>query len=211
MFQIHRTPGAVICAVALTATFALSGCAGPETADDSAGQAATPSASASQSPSASPSPTVPEPVTTTEKITKKEAIPFEKVTEKDPNLDEGTKNVTRKGIEGVLTKTYRVTYVDGEETDRTLVKEVVTKEPVDQVTSIGTRTPPPPEPEPEPEAEEPAASNCDPNYTGCVPIASDVDCAGGSGNGPAYASGPVRVTGADIYDLDADGDGVACE
>jgi len=23
-------------------------------------------------------------------------------------------------------------------------------------------------------------------YSGCVPIASDVDCAGGSGNGPAY-------------------------
>ncbi|WP_431606782.1 hypothetical protein [Mycolicibacterium neoaurum] len=30
------------------------------------------------------------------------------------------------------------------------------------------------------------AAPCDPNYSGaCVPIASDVDCAGGSGNGPA--------------------------
>jgi hypothetical protein len=25
---------------------------------------------------------------------------------------------------------------------------------------------------------------CDPNYSGCVPIASDVDCAGGRGNAP---------------------------
>ena len=57
----------------------------------------------------------------------------------------------------------------------------------------------------------PPASNCDPNYTPCVPIASDVDCAGGSGNGPAYVRGPVRVIGVDIYDLDRDGDGIACE
>ncbi len=56
------------------------------------------------------------------------------------------------------------------------------------------------------------AQACDPNYEGvCVPIASDVDCAGGSGNGPAYVQGPVYVVGRDIYDLDRDGDGVACE
>ncbi|MFF2053331.1 hypothetical protein ACFVU2_17150 [Leifsonia sp. NPDC058194] len=53
---------------------------------------------------------------------------------------------------------------------------------------------------------------CDPNYAGaCVPIASDVDCAGGNGNGPAYVEGPVQVVGTDIYDLDRDGDGVGCE
>jgi resuscitation-promoting factor RpfB len=53
---------------------------------------------------------------------------------------------------------------------------------------------------------------CDPNYSGaCVPIASDVDCAGGSGNGPAYVSGPVKVVGVDIYGLDGDGDGYGCE
>ncbi|WP_407664989.1 hypothetical protein [Mycolicibacterium pulveris] len=55
-------------------------------------------------------------------------------------------------------------------------------------------------------------SDCDPNYSGaCVPIASDVDCAGGSGNGPEYVSGPVYVVGDDIYELDRDGDGFACE
>lgn len=56
-----------------------------------------------------------------------------------------------------------------------------------------------------------AQSQCDPNYSGCVPIASDVDCAGGSGNGPAYVRGPIRVIGSDIYGLDRDGDGVACQ
>ncbi len=54
-------------------------------------------------------------------------------------------------------------------------------------------------------------SSCDPNYEPCVPIASDVDCAGGSGNGPAYVQGPVRVIGVDIYGLDRDGNGVGCE
>jgi outer membrane biosynthesis protein TonB len=61
---------------------------------------------------------------------------------------------------------------------------------------------------------QPAAdtSNCDPNYSGaCVPISTDVDCAGGSGNGPAYVRGPVRVIGSDIYGLDRDGDGYGCE
>lgn len=55
-------------------------------------------------------------------------------------------------------------------------------------------------------------ADCDPNYSGaCVPIASDVDCASGSGNGPAYVQGPVTVVGTDIYDLDRDGNGTGCE
>nr|WP_231983444.1 hypothetical protein [Mycobacterium sp. 852002-51961_SCH5331710] len=55
-------------------------------------------------------------------------------------------------------------------------------------------------------------SSCDPNYSGaCVPVARDVDCAGGSGNGPAYVDGPVRVVGQDIYELDRDGDGIGCD
>ncbi|MDT5124655.1 MAG: hypothetical protein QOH54_299 [Mycobacterium sp.] len=59
---------------------------------------------------------------------------------------------------------------------------------------------------------QPQGSNCDSNYSGaCVPIASDVDCAGGSGNGPEYVSGPVTVVGNDIYGLDGNGDGVGCE
>ena len=68
-----------------------------------------------------------------------------------------------------------------------------------------TPTPPPPPPPP------PPGNGCDPNYTGCVPIDSDVDCAGGSGNGPSYVDGPVEVIGSDIYGLDADGDGLGCE
>ena len=53
--------------------------------------------------------------------------------------------------------------------------------------------------------------DCDPNYGGCVPVASDVDCAGGSGDGPKYVTGPIRVTGSDVYGLDRDGNGIACD
>ena len=58
------------------------------------------------------------------------------------------------------------------------------------------------------------ANDCDPNYAGvCVPAGvEDVDCAGGSGNGPYYVRGPVQVVGRDIYGLDGnDNDGIGCE
>ncbi|MFC4127190.1 excalibur calcium-binding domain-containing protein [Nocardia rhizosphaerae] len=54
------------------------------------------------------------------------------------------------------------------------------------------------------------SGNCHESYTPCVPIVSDVDCEGGSGNGPYY-TGRVQVIGPDEYGLDRDGDGIACE
>jgi len=57
-----------------------------------------------------------------------------------------------------------------------------------------------------------ARSDCDASYEGaCLdPDALDYDCAGGSGDGPEY-TGTVSVVGDDHYDLDRDGDGVACD
>ncbi len=59
---------------------------------------------------------------------------------------------------------------------------------------------------------EAVADDCDPSYTGaCLnPDSDDYDCEGGSGDGPDY-TGAVEVVGDDHYDLDRDGDGVACE
>ena len=56
-------------------------------------------------------------------------------------------------------------------------------------------------------------ANCHPSYAGvCLLIgAGDYDCAGGSGNGPNYVRGPVRVVGYDEFGLDRDGDGWGCE
>ena len=56
----------------------------------------------------------------------------------------------------------------------------------DDFSAASSTTPSAPPPPPEPEA---FASDCNPNYDPCVPNADDVDCAGGSGNGPAY-TGP---------------------
>nr|WP_169813212.1 hypothetical protein [Nocardia jejuensis] len=56
----------------------------------------------------------------------------------------------------------------------------------------------------------PSGNKCHPSYDPCVPITGDVDCAGGGGNGPVF-TGPVRVIGPDVYDLDRDGNGLGCE
>ena len=62
------------------------------------------------------------------------------------------------------------------------------------------------QPTPQPGAE------CHPSYVGvCLPFVSDVDCAGGQGNGPVYVEGPIRVIGPDTYGLDRDGNGIGCE
>jgi hypothetical protein len=48
-------------------------------------------------------------------------------------------------------------------------------------------------------------------YSPCLPPGPDVDCRGGSGDGPRYVDGPVYVRGDDPYGLDRDGNGVGCE
>lgn len=124
----------------------------------------------------------------------------------DSTMAQGQSAVTTAGQNGERTRTYRVTLTDGKETKRELVSDAVTVPPITEVTSVGTyvepAAPPPPAAAP---------GDCDPNYAdACVPIADDVDCAGGKGNGPAYFDGVARVVGRDIYKLDGDGDGWAC-
>jgi hypothetical protein len=67
---------------------------------------------------------------------------------------------------------------------------------------------PAPKPAPSPEPS-PPSTDCQ-GYDPCIAPGADVDCAGGSGNGPRY-TGPVTVTGSDPYGLDSDGDGYGCE
>jgi hypothetical protein len=77
---------------------------------------------------------------------------------------------------------------------------------------IAKALPPPPTTQPPPPPATPLRS-CHPSYEGaCLdPTASDYDCAGGSGNGPRYVQGPVKVHSLDPFDLDADSDGLGCE
>jgi hypothetical protein len=148
--------------------------------------------------------------TTFDTVTEEVAIPFEQTTTDDPLLDQGATALVVAGVAGVKVLTYRVKLVDSKEVSRELVSEVVQTTPVNEVTAIGSKAPAPP-PAPVPLVQQ-GGGGCDPNYTGaCVPIASDVDCAGGGGDGPAYVQGPVQVIGRDIYKLDRDGDGIACD
>jgi hypothetical protein len=59
----------------------------------------------------------------------------------------------------------------------------------------------------------PGPGDCSPCYPDvCLKVGvGDYDCAGGSGNGPNYVNGPVRVVGCDPFGLDRDGDGWGCE
>lgn len=154
----------------------------------------TPSADVASSAAVTPSAAA-TPVVEIRTVTEKQRINYKTRTVEDSSLPEGTRKVKTRGVPGVRTLTYEITLTGGVQTAKKLIRSQVTKAPVTQVVRVGTKQ----------------ESQCDPNYSGCVPIASDVDCAGGSGNGPAYVYGPVRVIGSDIYDLDRDGDGIGCD
>jgi hypothetical protein len=58
--------------------------------------------------------------------------------------------------------------------------------------------------EPTIETSDEQATNCDPNYTGCVPLVPyDLDC--------ADIARSVEVIGDDVHGFDGDGDGYGCE
>ncbi|WP_307452841.1 MULTISPECIES: G5 domain-containing protein [Microbacterium] len=177
---------------------------------------AEPSASVSPSAIASPSPTpeqavTPTAVVATTQVSVVTPVPFERASVDDATIARGESRVTTPGVDGESTAVYRVTTTDGVETARVLVSESVTRAPVSEVTSVGTYDAPAPVAAVPPPAEPPVSEGCDENYAdACVPIDSDVDCAGGKGNGPSYFDGVARVVGADVYKLDGDGDGWAC-
>ncbi|HKX72398.1 MAG TPA: G5 domain-containing protein [Candidatus Saccharimonadales bacterium] len=151
-----------------------------------------------------------EPIVETKTITEDVPIPFEKTSVYDATLEQGKTSLKTSGANGMRKITYKITIVDGKETNKEKVSEAVALAPVTEVVALGAKVP---APAPKPiVAPAPQPSNCHASYTGaCVPIASDVDCAGGTGNGPAYVAGPVTVIGPDVYDLDRDGNGVGCE
>jgi hypothetical protein len=56
------------------------------------------------------------------------------------------------------------------------------------------------------------APGCHGSYGGCLPIVTDIDCVRDrGGDGPVYQGLSVLVLGHDEYEIDRDGDGLACE
>ncbi|MBQ5824727.1 MAG: G5 domain-containing protein [Clostridia bacterium] len=66
-------------------------------------------------------------------------IPFDKTTKKSDKFTIGTTKVTTKGVDGEKEITYKQKYVNGELIDTVVLSEKVTKKPVTQVTSVGTK------------------------------------------------------------------------
>lgn len=152
------------------------------------------------SPPQNPQPETSAPQVVTRLEAENKDLPFTTITQDDASLPSGQTRVAQEGKNGSETITYEITLTDGIQTDKKQVGDPVVVKPVDKIVKNGTYVKPV------------VKSNCDPNYSGaCVPIASDVDCGGGSGNGPAYVYGVVTVVGTDIYDLDRNGDGLGCE
>jgi hypothetical protein len=183
--------------LAICGLLLLSACGSEGAPAPIATQVALVPAAGTVAPSAALSSTAPAaPVIQKRTITSRRSIPFKTLRVSDSTLSRGTTAVRNPGGRGMEILTYRVTLRNGVRIHRKLVKKVIVRAPVTRTIAVGTRE----------------TQQCDPNYSGaCVPIASDVDCAGGSGNGPAYVQGPVEVIGTDIYGLDADGDGIGCE
>lgn len=183
--------------LAVSSLLIISACGAQDAPTVKATQAASAPASASVTPSmASSTPPQASPVVKKRIVTSRRAIPFKTMRVNDSTLSKGSTKVRSRGVRGVEILTYKVTFRNGIQVHKALIRTVIVRAPVTRVIAVGTKE----------------TQQCDPNYSGaCVPIASDVDCAGGSGNGPAYVQGPVQVVRTDIYGLDSDGDGIGCE
>lgn len=81
--------------------------------------------------------------------TEKEAIDFKKVEKDDDSMYEGEEKITTKGVKGEKTITLKDKLVDGKVSETEKVKEEITKKPVNEVLSKGTKK------KPEPVVEEP--------------------------------------------------------
>ena len=73
-------------------------------------------------------------------VTKTETIPFETKTKKDNSLKKGTTKVATKGQNGERTITYRERLVDGEVVESNQLSTEVTKQPVNEVKVVGTKS-----------------------------------------------------------------------
>ena len=72
-------------------------------------------------------------------ITVETPIAFSEETVSDATLDVGQTKLTQVGEDGLKVAKYRVNFVDGVEQSRELISEEVTKQPVNRVTSVGTK------------------------------------------------------------------------
>ncbi len=71
---------------------------------------------------------------------KTEEIDYESEKEYDDSMNEGESKVTQQGVKGEKEVVYTVKYVDGKEESREKKSEKTTKNPVDEITTYGTKS-----------------------------------------------------------------------
>lgn len=137
------------------------------------------------------------PITKVETV--KLAITYTSSEKEETTLAKGTRKTTTAGLDGEKTETYEVTYINNKETARKLTKTEVTKQPINEVISVGTYVAPVATPQPSPQpayVTSPAPSTY---YANCSAARS-------AGAAPIYKGQPGYS-----LDLDRDRDGIACE
>lgn len=77
---------------------------------------------------------------TTEQVVVTKSIDYDTKEVYTDSLYVGNREVAQKGKDGEKECTYSVTYINGKETERKLLGEKVTKEPVEKIVRVGTKT-----------------------------------------------------------------------
>jgi hypothetical protein len=75
-------------------------------------------------------------------VQEKSPVGFSTKYQDDSGLPVGTSKVITEGVLGERTVTYEVTYVEGKETSRQVLSDIITTQPIDKVVSNGTYTAP---------------------------------------------------------------------
>jgi len=71
-------------------------------------------------------------------INESEKVPFKLERRKDSTMEKGTTRVVRKGQEGLVQKTVKITYKNGKEVKREVIGEEVVKNPLNKIVAYGT-------------------------------------------------------------------------
>lgn len=122
------------------------------------------------------------PTIETKAITETESIPYNKTTQNDATLESGKTSLATVGVDGEKIITYEVTLSDGQETSRKKTSEQITKQPVDEVTKIGTKVAGAPAPPCPNGTYVNSVGNivCSPYASSSVPAGASAECSDGT-------------------------------
>lgn len=122
-----------------------------------------------------------------------EPIPYTSSTVEDNTLDQGVTRTRTKGVNGVLTHTYVVTYTNGVETSRNGAVDTITTPAVNEVIVKGVKAPtPPPAPQACPSGtyvNSVGNTVCSPYASPSPPSGASAQCADGTYSFSQHRSG----------------------